>query len=97
MLEILKQWTLYLAAGIETTAAIVIGVATIEATIAAFALFVRPNPLPAPKETLRLRLGRWLALALEFEQIRVVCRHLLDPDSPQTGLCVGARGIGEAI
>jgi uncharacterized membrane protein len=57
----------YLARGIEFAAALVIGIAAIEATIKSVVLFARRNAPPEQKNEVRLTLGRWLAVALEFE------------------------------
>ncbi len=68
MVTALKQLTIYLAGAIEVAAAIIIGFAAIEATLRAFPLFVpRAAPLHDDVEIIRLRLGRWLTLAIEFE------------------------------
>jgi uncharacterized membrane protein len=48
-------------------AGIIIGLAAIEATVKACLLFFRPNSAEESKEEIRLELGRWLSLALEFE------------------------------
>src|SRR3954449_2545914 len=66
-----KALTLWLASGSEAAAALVIGLATIEATARALFLFVK-GAFPQvgvrehqdEKEKVRLRLGRWLAVAL---------------------------------
>jgi uncharacterized membrane protein len=42
-------------------------VAPIEATVKAALIFVRRSTPPAAKNEVRLTLGRWLAVALEFE------------------------------
>lgn len=68
-METLKAATLLLAAGIEASAALVIGLAAIEATFRSLVLFIPRPPVPgAPdaKEALRLHLGRWLAGALKL-------------------------------
>ncbi len=57
----------YLAHGVEFAAALVIGLAALEATIKSLVLFVRRNSLPSQKNEVRLTLGRWLAVGLEFE------------------------------
>lgn len=70
-----KQLTVWLASGVEAAAAIVIGLAALEATLRSLLLFLptaRNTTGPAgrqqdAKEAVRLRLGRWLAVALEFE------------------------------
>jgi len=68
-METLKAGTLLLAAGIEASAALVIGLAAIEATFRSLVLFIPRPPVagaPDAKEALRLHLGRWLAVALEL-------------------------------
>ena len=57
----------YLARGVEFAAALIIGIAAIEATIKALLLFVKRNAPSEQKNEVRLTLGRWLAVALEFE------------------------------
>lgn len=57
----------YLARGVEFAAALVIGVAAVEATVKSLVLFVRRSSPPEAKNEVRLTLGRWLAVALEFE------------------------------
>jgi uncharacterized membrane protein len=52
---------------VEFAAALVIAVATIEALIKAAVIFVQRNRPASAKNEVRLTLGRWLAVALEFE------------------------------
>jgi uncharacterized membrane protein len=52
---------------VEFAAALIIGVAAIEATIKAAVIFMRRNTPASAKNEVRLTLGRWLAVALEFE------------------------------
>ncbi len=73
-MEAFKQITIWLASGVEAAAAVVIGLAAIEATLGSLLLFLPGRRLPAwpgsaadAKEAVRLRLGRWLAVALDFE------------------------------
>ncbi len=71
----LKELTVFLAGGIEVgaaiivvAAAIIVGFAAVEATLRAFPLFIpRKTLLGDEVEIIRLRLGRWLTLAIEFE------------------------------
>ncbi len=56
-----------LARGVEFAAALVIGLAALEATIKALMLFFRRSSRPEEKNEVRLTLGRWLAVGLEFE------------------------------
>ena len=80
MVTALKQLTMYLAGGIEVAAAIIIGFAAIEATLRAFPLFVpRPTPPRDEIEIIRLRLGHWLTLAIEFELAADILRTAVTP------------------
>lgn len=87
-----KQLTLWLAAGSEAAAALVIGLATVEATVRALWLFatgVLPRAAAREhqnaKEQVRLRLGRWLAVALEFELAADVLRTAVAPTWDEIG------------
>ena len=89
-MDTLKSITLWLAAGTEAAASIVIALATIEAILQALRLF-----LPAmvggeidtqdAKEQTRLKLGRWLALALEFELAADILRTAVAPTWTEIG------------
>lgn len=75
----LKQLTIYLAGGIEVAAAIIIGFAALEATVRAVPFFV-PRPAAGDQiEIIRLRLGRWLTLAIEFELAADILRTAVAP------------------
>lgn len=94
MLDIFKTITLYLAAGVEAAAAVIIGIAAIEATIRAFLIFFRgdrisrgsvADTMSDEKENVRLRLGRWLAVALEFELAADILRTAIAPTWKEIG------------
>jgi uncharacterized membrane protein len=72
-----------LANWIEIAAAGIIGGATLQALLGTLTRLVRPqrSMLPAmmTKESLRLRLGTWLALALEFELAADILRTAIAP------------------
>ncbi len=93
MLDIFKTISLYLAAGVEAAAAIIIGVAAIEATLSALLIFFPRSRSRAPgadaasdeKERVRLRLGRWLAVALEFELAADILRTAIAPTWNEIG------------
>lgn len=74
--EYSKQATLYLAGGIELCAALLIGLAAVRATLRAVGVFTRSA---GGTETVRLELGRWLALALEFETAADILRTAVAP------------------
>lgn len=85
-----KTITLWLASGTEAAAALIIGLATIEATGRALWLFI-PGVVesgpgePDRKEDVRLRLGRWLAVALEFELAADILRTAVAPTWTEIG------------
>ncbi len=87
-MELLKLATLWLAAGVEAAAALVIGLAAIEAFLRALTLFV-PGRLgwdePDAKEAVRLKLGRWLAVALELELGADILRTAVAPTWTEIG------------
>lgn len=66
-LETSKSIIQYLARGVEFAAALVIGLAAIEATINAGLVFLSRSAPAERKIEVRLTLGRWLAVGLEFE------------------------------
>lgn len=69
----------YLARGIEFSAALIIGIAAVEATVKALLLFVNRGAPPAAKNEVRLTLGRWLAVGLEFELAADILRTAVTP------------------
>ena len=85
MLGLLEQWTLHLAGAVEACAAVIIGFGVLEATIGALALFVRRTSPHAARERVRLRLGRWLALGLEFELAADILRTAIVPSWNEIG------------
>lgn len=71
--ESLKSVVLWLATGVELLAVVIIAAAVVEAVVrvvAAFNAELHPHGRTYPalhkKEEIRLRLGRWLVLGLEF-------------------------------
>ena len=82
--ELAKEFTLYLARGVEVCAALLIGLAALRATGKALLLFVRKMP-DLNDETIRLELGRWLALALEFELAADILRTAVAPTWNEIG------------
>lgn len=96
---VIKAWTLYLASGIEAASAVVIGVAAFEAILRAYALFFRLGLSLSPdeKEAIRLRLGRWLALALEFEVAADIVRTTIAPSWTEIGKLAAIVGLRTAL
>ncbi|HEX2863459.1 MAG TPA: DUF1622 domain-containing protein, partial [Deinococcales bacterium] len=86
METLFKSITFWLASGVEAAAAIVIGFAAIEAVVGALRLFFARPPQPEEaKSAIRLRLGRWLAVALEFELAADILRTAIAPTWDEIG------------
>lgn len=93
----INQWTTilgtatqYLASGVEACAALIIAIAAIQATIRGILQFFRRSqsetqPEHPSTEDIRLRLGRWLALALEFELGADILRTAIAPTWVEIG------------
>lgn len=62
-----KHITLYLATGAELCATLIIGLAVCQAVYRSMHLFFEGNSEEASQDSIRIRLGRWLSLGLEFE------------------------------
>ncbi|GJE51438.1 hypothetical protein GOFOIKOB_4497 [Methylobacterium tardum] len=100
MEETIKAFTLWLAVGTEAAAALIIGLATVEAVLSALLLFlpdaasriVGEGP-QAAKEQVRLKLGRWLAVALEFELGADILRTAVAPTWSEIGQLAAIAAI----
>jgi uncharacterized membrane protein len=100
MEETIKAFTLWLAVGTEAAAALIIGLATVEAVLSALMLFV-PGATSrivdegpqAAKEQVRLKLGRWLAVALEFELGADILRTAVAPTWSEIGQLAAIAAI----
>lgn len=95
--DLLKQWTGMLANWVEIIAAVIIAIAVVEATFGAGWVFVRRSDSPESKESLRLRLGRWLAVALEFELAADILRTAIAPTWNEIGLLAAVAAIRTAL
>jgi uncharacterized membrane protein len=85
MLEQSKWWIESLAAGVEVAAALIIGLASVEAIARALPLFVRRDVSQEAKIAVRLGLGRWLALGLEFALAADILRTAIAPSWREIG------------
>lgn len=80
MLNAFKEWTGYLAVGIEAAAALLIAIAALQALCHALPLLLpRSDPGNDQKEAVRLRLGHWLTVAIEFELAADILRTAVAP------------------
>ena len=76
----LKLFASYLVAGTEIAAALVIGIAALRGMVAYLGQLVRrSHPQPDSIESIRLRLGRVLALGLEFTIASDILRTAVAP------------------
>src|SRR5579859_7309145 len=102
MIAQLQQITGYLASGVEACAALLIAFAAIQATIRAIFVFFRKKqsemkPDQPSTEDVRLRLGRWLALALEFELAADILRTAIAPTWMEIGQLAAIAAIRTAL
>ncbi len=67
ILSLSKSIIEYIARCVEFAAALIIALAALEATVKALRLFLNRTAPAEQKNEVRLTLGRWLAVALEFE------------------------------
>jgi uncharacterized membrane protein len=85
------------ARGVEFAAAMVIGVAAIEATVKAALIFARRSTPPAAKNEDRLTLGRWLAVALKFELAADILNTAVTPTWSDIEKLAAIAGLRTAL
>ena len=85
MLEHSKWWIEHLAGGVELAAAVIIGLAAVEAVSKALPLFLRRELPQEIKVDVRLSFGRWLALGLEFALAADILRTAIAPTWHEIG------------
>lgn len=96
--DVVRQITLYLATGVEGASGIIVGVAVIEALWRSLGLFFRRNGTPESlKEAIRLRLGRWLSVVLEFLLAADILRTAIAPTWNDIGKLAAIAGIRTAL
>lgn len=79
VLAISKLVIEYLARGVEFAAALIIAIAAIRAAWRSFQLLFAADEPPEAKVAVRMTLGRWLAVALEFELAADVLNTAVTP------------------
>ncbi|CAN5360149.1 DUF1622 domain-containing protein [soil metagenome] len=79
-----SQATVYLATGVEASAALIVTIAAIQAVLGSLSIVFKPTDETA-KEDIRLSFGRWLALALEFELAADILRTTTAPTWNEIG------------
>jgi uncharacterized membrane protein len=85
--DIFKAGTLYLAMGVEGAAALVMGLAALQAVARTLSAFLgQSNGRGGEvRDLIRLGLGRWLALGLEFELAADILRTSVAPTWNEIG------------
>jgi uncharacterized membrane protein len=102
-LDAVKQVTVALAIGTEAVAGLVIAIAVIEAALRTFLVLFRhagaadAEASHMAKEDVRLRLGRWLALALEFELGADILRTAVAPTWSEIGQLAAIATVRTAL
>lgn len=101
--EWVKELTLWLSSVTEGIAAIIIAVAVVEAGFRTLPLLLetlvpgRAAQSHEAKEDVRLRLGRWLALALEFLLAADILRTAVAPTWSEIGQLAAIAAIRTAL
>lgn len=85
MLEETERLIQWLSRGVEIAAAILIALAALEATIKATVIFVNRGAPASAKTEVRLTLGRWLAVGLEFLLAADILRTAVAPTWNEIG------------
>ncbi|MEB3218663.1 MAG: DUF1622 domain-containing protein [Nostocales cyanobacterium 94392] len=84
----------WLAAGIDFVVGIIIGFAVFEATVKTVMLyFAYRKNMDETKEIIRLALGKWLALSLEFSLAADILRSSIAPSWDEIGKLAAIIGL----
>ena len=95
---IVRQVTVYVAIAIEGAAAFVVAFAVLEALLGSVRLLSPRREQPeVRKETVRLRLGRWLSIVLEFLLAADILRTAIAPSWDDIGKLAAIAGIRTAL
>lgn len=97
LMEQTKSLIAILSRGVEVAAALIIAIAAIEAAIKAFSLFFRRGAPPEAKTEVRLTLGRWLGVALEFELAADILRTAVAPTWNEIGQLAAIAALRTAL
>ncbi len=97
MVEHTQVWIHWLSSGIEIAAALIIALAGFEATIKAARLFIYRDSPPSAKTEVRLTLGRWLAVGLEFLLAADILRTAVAPTWNEIGQLAAIAALRTAL
>lgn len=103
-MDVIKIATIWLAVGAEAVGAAIIGLGVIEGAWRVMVLVVTRDHSGGPdggeqeaKEDIRLHLGRWLAVALEFELGADILRTAVAPTWAEIGQLAAIAGVRTAL
>jgi uncharacterized membrane protein len=98
MESLLVVWLTHLAAAVDVITGLIIAVAVGEATIRVLRLpFTALRSAPAGHEAVRMRLGKWLALALEFALASDLIRSTVAPSWDEIGKLAAIMALRTAL
>jgi uncharacterized membrane protein len=92
-----KDLILWLSSGVELAAALIIAAAALEGTVKAIRVFVDRSSPPGAKTEVRMTLGRWLAVALEFELAADILRTAVAPTWNEIGQLASIAALRTAL
>jgi uncharacterized membrane protein len=95
---IVRNVTVYVAIAVEGAAALVVAFAVLEGLLGSARLLAARRGEPeVRKETVRLRLGRWLSIVLEFLLAADILRTAIAPSWDDIGKLAAIAGIRTAL
>jgi uncharacterized membrane protein len=97
MESLLILWLSRLAAAVDVITGLIIAFAVVEATIRLPRLSLTAFTMPAAYEAVRLRLGKWLALALEFALASDLIRTAVAPSWDEIGKLAAIMALRTAL
>lgn len=103
-MDLIKEATIWLATGAEAIGAAIIGLGVIEGAVRVIVIFMARRGSSGPggdrqeaKENVRLHLGRWLAVALEFELGADILRTAVAPTWSEIGQLAAIAAVRTAL
>lgn len=85
MPALFETWTIYLSTAIEGAAVLIVTLAALEALVRALWLYAARAKSRANTQAIRIGLGRWLSLALEFALAADILRTVVAPSWDEIG------------
>ena len=93
-IRVVMEW---LSRGVEVAAAVIIALAALDATLKAVRLFLQHSSPPEAKTEVRLTLGRWLAVSLEFLLAADILGTAVAPTWDEIGKLAAIAAIRTAL